>query len=170
LQKINAVCSLEKIDRSQLVKELIEEGLRERVIRLNRLGKISARKGAEIFEISLREFLQLLEEKGVGINWDSKGIREYLIKSGYLKSIEEIIAALKNLKPTLTKQYGVKTIGVFGSYAKGEQTPKSDIAILRNLQKRSPPRNPRILRTRGISNQTTWHKSRPRNKRFAKTA
>lgn len=135
LHAVDAVCSLEKIDRSQLLKELIEAGLRERIIRLYQKSKLSAGRCAEILGISLREFLQLLEEKGVAINWDSEGIREYLIKSGYLKSIEEIISTLQTLKPTLTQQYGVETIGVFGSYTKGEQTKKSDIEILVTFSK-----------------------------------
>jgi len=56
-----------------------------------------------------------------------------------LKSIEKIVSTLKTLKPTLTEQYGVETIGVFGSYAKGEQTPKSDIDILVTYKKDAHP-------------------------------
>lgn len=37
---------------------------------------------------------------------------------------------LEKLKPVLREQYQVKTIGFFGSYARGEQTPKSDIDVL----------------------------------------
>jgi uncharacterized protein len=130
LNGINAVSRLEHVDRSELLKQLIEEDLQEKAISLYEQGKISVGKGAEMLEISLREFLQLLEKRDVAINWDSEGIREYLIKSGYLKAKERIIATLKTLKPTITEQYGVESIGVFGSYVKGEQTPKSDIDIL----------------------------------------
>ena len=42
IHAIDAVCSLEKIDRSQLLKELIEAGLRERTIRLYQKSKLSA--------------------------------------------------------------------------------------------------------------------------------
>jgi len=74
LHAIDAVCALEKTDRSQLLKELIEAGLRERTIRLYQKSKITIRKGAEILEISLREFLELLEERRVPINWTSERI------------------------------------------------------------------------------------------------
>ena len=47
-----------------------------------------------------------------------------------MKKIEEIKANLEKLKPVLKKQFQVETIGVFGSFARGEQTPKSDIDIL----------------------------------------
>ena len=139
LLAIDGVCALEKIDRSQLLIELIEEGLQERTIHLYAEGKISAGKGAEISDISLWEFLQLLEKRDVAIKWNSEGIREHLIKSGHLRSIEEIIATLKTLKPTLIEQYAVETIGVFGSYLCGEQTPKSDIDILVTFKKDAQP-------------------------------
>lgn len=139
LRAVEAICAIEKIDRSQLLEELIEEGLRERIIRLYEQGKISSGKGAEMLEISLWEFLQLLEERGVAINWDSESIRDYLIKSGHLKSIEEILSVLKTLKPNLTEKYGVETIGVFGSFTKGQQTPKSDIDVLVTFKKEAHP-------------------------------
>ncbi|MCW3998783.1 MAG: nucleotidyltransferase family protein [Candidatus Bathyarchaeota archaeon] len=44
--------------------------------------------------------------------------------------MREIITTIQTLKPTLSEKYGVETIGVFGSYVHGEQTPKSDIDIL----------------------------------------
>ena len=47
-----------------------------------------------------------------------------------MKRIEEIKTNLERLRPILKKQYQVETIGVFGSFARGEQTPKSDIDIL----------------------------------------
>jgi predicted nucleotidyltransferase len=47
-----------------------------------------------------------------------------------MKSIKEITKTLEILKPKLREQFKVKTIGVFGSYVRGEQTPKSDIDVL----------------------------------------
>jgi len=47
-----------------------------------------------------------------------------------MKRIEEIKTCLEKLKPILKKHYQVETIGVFGSFARGDQTPKSDIDIL----------------------------------------
>jgi predicted nucleotidyltransferase len=47
-----------------------------------------------------------------------------------MKTVEEIKTQLEKLKPTLKKRYQVETLGIFGSYTRGEQTKKSDIDIL----------------------------------------
>jgi predicted HTH domain antitoxin len=78
LRRVEAVRALENVDRSTLFKEFIEDGLRDRVVRLYEKGKLSAGRGAEILGISLREFLELLERECVAVNWDSEGVKEYL--------------------------------------------------------------------------------------------
>jgi predicted nucleotidyltransferase len=55
------------------------------------------------------------------------------------KTLQEIVSIIQTLKPTLIQQYGVETIGVFGSYVHGEQTPKSDIDILVTYKKDAHP-------------------------------
>jgi len=45
-------------------------------------------------------------------------------------SLEDIKRQLQALKPTLKKRFKVETIDIFGSYARCEQTKKSDIDIL----------------------------------------
>lgn len=47
-----------------------------------------------------------------------------------MKSLSEIKTQLKTLKPLLEERFAVKTIELFGSYVRGEQTDKSDIDIL----------------------------------------
>jgi len=47
-----------------------------------------------------------------------------------MKTFEEVKEILKKQKPFLMEKYGVKEIGVFGSYVKGEQKAKSDLDIL----------------------------------------
>ena len=47
-----------------------------------------------------------------------------------MKTLEEIKARLERLKPTLKEKFEVETIGIFGSYTRGEQTKKSDVDIL----------------------------------------
>ena len=47
-----------------------------------------------------------------------------------MKNLKKITTTIETLKPQLCKRYGVKTIGVFGSYTRGEQTKKSDVDIL----------------------------------------
>jgi hypothetical protein len=46
------------------------------------------------------------------------------------RSLEEVRQQLQVLKPTLKKRFKVETIDIFGSYARGEQTEKSDLDIL----------------------------------------
>jgi len=78
LAKIEALKVIEDVDRSTLIKEFIEDGLRRRVVDLYRRERLTAGRGAEILGVSLREFLEILEGEGVSVNWDSEGIREYL--------------------------------------------------------------------------------------------
>lgn len=52
-----------------------------------------------------------------------------------MKDIDNIITVIKNSKPDLREQYSVKTIGVFGSYIRGEQTKGSDLDILVEFEK-----------------------------------
>jgi len=47
-----------------------------------------------------------------------------------MKTLEEIKAQLEELKPILKERYQVETIGVFGSYSRGEQKNRSDVDIL----------------------------------------
>ncbi len=46
------------------------------------------------------------------------------------RSIEEIKNIIENHKKELKERYGVKEIGVFGSYVRSEQKETSDIDIL----------------------------------------
>ena len=47
-----------------------------------------------------------------------------------MRGIQEIKRILKEHKEELKNNYGITEIGVFGSYARKEQTKKSDIDIL----------------------------------------
>ncbi len=52
-----------------------------------------------------------------------------------MSSIEEKIEILKRLKPELQKQYGVSSLGIFGSFVRGKQKRKSDLDILVDFDK-----------------------------------
>lgn len=52
-----------------------------------------------------------------------------------MKTINEIKRQLETLKPILKEKYQVETIGIFGSYTRGEQTRKSDIDIVIEFSK-----------------------------------
>lgn len=47
-----------------------------------------------------------------------------------MSSPEEIKAKLASLKPRLEKEYPISEVGIFGSYARDEQRPDSDLDIL----------------------------------------
>lgn len=46
------------------------------------------------------------------------------------RNIEEIRRKIENLKLLLREKYGVKSIGIFGSYIRGEERGGSDLDIL----------------------------------------
>jgi predicted HTH domain antitoxin len=78
LERVEAVRVLEDVDRSTLIKEFIEDGLRRRVVDNYKRGKLTAGRAAEILGLSLREFLEILEREGVPVNWGSESVKEYL--------------------------------------------------------------------------------------------
>jgi len=45
-------------------------------------------------------------------------------------NLDEILRKLETLKPELKRRYKVREIGLFGSWVRGEQHPKSDIDVL----------------------------------------
>ncbi|MGB9637851.1 MAG: nucleotidyltransferase family protein [bacterium] len=52
-----------------------------------------------------------------------------------MKTIEEIKQILAKHKEEIRQKYGVRVIGIFGSYARGEQKETSDVDILVELEK-----------------------------------
>jgi len=52
-----------------------------------------------------------------------------------MKSLEEIKQKIQQHRDDLKKQYGVREIGLFGSYVKSEQVENSDVDILVELEK-----------------------------------
>lgn len=52
-----------------------------------------------------------------------------------MKNFEEIKELIQKHKEEFRKQYGLKEIGIFGSYVRGEQGTESDLDILIELEK-----------------------------------
>ncbi|HAL46058.1 MAG TPA: nucleotidyltransferase [Phycisphaerales bacterium] len=50
-------------------------------------------------------------------------------------SVDEIISALKQYKQDHQKEYGIKSLGIFGSVSKGEISKNSDLDIFVELEK-----------------------------------
>ena len=55
-----------------------------------------------------------------------------------MKSLSEIQQILREIKPFLAEEYGVRIIGVFGSYVRQEQRSDSDLDLLIELDR--PPK------------------------------
>lgn len=43
---------------------------------------------------------------------------------------DEVLSQLQQVKPVLVSEYGLKRIGIFGSFARNEQNNDSDIDII----------------------------------------
>lgn len=52
-----------------------------------------------------------------------------------VRTAEEIRQVLQAHRDILWERYGVQTIALFGSYARGEATPESDVDLLVQLEK-----------------------------------
>jgi predicted nucleotidyltransferase len=62
----------------------------------------------------------------------------YIRENAYLPSmktsgLDSIKSTLKNRKPVLKRKYKVSRIGIFGSFARGEQKRASDVDVLVEL-------------------------------------
>jgi len=78
LKRLEAVKAFENVDRTTLLKDFIEDGLRRRVVHIYKDGKLTASRAAEILQIPLREFLEMLEREGVPVNWGSEVVKDYM--------------------------------------------------------------------------------------------
>lgn len=54
-----------------------------------------------------------------------------------MRTTAEIIAALREYKTHSTEKYGIVTLGIFGSVARGEQHEGSDLDVFIKLKKTS---------------------------------
>jgi len=50
-----------------------------------------------------------------------------------MKNLADILVALRRLEVELKARYPIRQIGVFGSYARGEQRPDSDLDLVVDL-------------------------------------
>ncbi len=49
--------------------------------------------------------------------------------------MDAVIQILRKVKPELASRYGVKRLAVFGSFARGEQTGRSDVDLMVELER-----------------------------------
>lgn len=50
-----------------------------------------------------------------------------------MRSLDEVLQRLRAMQPTLRERYPIRSMGVFGSYARGEQRADSDVDVLVEL-------------------------------------
>jgi predicted nucleotidyltransferase len=55
-----------------------------------------------------------------------------------MKTKDEYIAALKQFKQECASKYGIRSIGIFGSVARGEHRPDSDVDVFVELEDADP--------------------------------
>lgn len=78
---MSAVQTLTDVDRTTLLRDFIDDGLVKRVLESYQEGKISVQRAADILDISLREFLGLLEKNGLPVSWDNVSVHDYMAKN-----------------------------------------------------------------------------------------
>lgn len=47
-----------------------------------------------------------------------------------MPALDDLIGRLQAARPGLSERYGVESIGIFGSYVRGEAEPESDLDVL----------------------------------------
>lgn len=50
-----------------------------------------------------------------------------------MRSLEDVLIRLRAMQPALRRRYPIRSMGVFGSYARGEQRDDSDVDVLVEL-------------------------------------
>lgn len=55
-----------------------------------------------------------------------------------MKTKEEYISILKKFKDEFASQYGIRSIGIFGSVARGDNKPNSDVDVFIELEEADP--------------------------------
>ena len=77
-EKIERIQEEEKTDRSTAIKRLLERGVGdwqiETAVRRYREGTVSVGRGAELADVSVWRFLDILDERGVEMNYDESDL------------------------------------------------------------------------------------------------
>ena len=79
-RKIKKLMEFEKVDKSSIVRRALEKGLNEELKRLALNlyveRKVSLAKAAEIAEISIRDMIELIKERGISLNMTVEDLKK----------------------------------------------------------------------------------------------
>jgi predicted nucleotidyltransferase len=106
--------------------------------RLNKLAIEEERPKSYIIRKALEEYLADYEDSHNVMSF-LKDNQKIYPKSKEIqqefkhRDLDSILSSIRDMKPMLEKKYHVKTIGVFGSYVRNEQTKNSDLDVLIEL-------------------------------------
>jgi predicted HTH domain antitoxin len=78
-KKLERLIRIDKAERSALIRRILDTGINEelkkRALELFRDKKVSLAKAAEIADISVREMMDLIREKGISLHISIEDIR-----------------------------------------------------------------------------------------------
>ena len=82
IQKLQDIAGKEQKDRSTLLREIIDQGIKEKnidyAISLYQKGKATAMKAAKMADLSLWQFYKILDERGILLQYSQKDLEEDL--------------------------------------------------------------------------------------------
>lgn len=82
IKKLEDIAGKEQKDRSTLIREIIDKAIEEKnvdyAINLYQKGKVTAMKAAQIADLSLWQFYNILNGKGVLMQYSQKDLEEDL--------------------------------------------------------------------------------------------
>lgn len=82
IKKLHEIADKEKKDRSTLIREIIDRGIRDKnmdyALNLYQKGQITGWKAAQLANVSLWQFYKLLGERGILIQYSEKDLEEDL--------------------------------------------------------------------------------------------
>ena len=81
-KKLKEIAKKEGKDRSTLIRELLENGVKEKsvehAVELYRTGQVTAWKAAQLAGVSLWAFYKILDEKGIIIQYSENDLEQDL--------------------------------------------------------------------------------------------
>jgi hypothetical protein len=106
------------------------EGLRndEAALVLGLSSSSAKRRHAQALRVD--DVLTPLRTKGTTLPWRTLHPRREPAPTTDMKTTREIVELLRQARPGLEREFGIRRLALFGSYARGEQREDSDVDVL----------------------------------------